>query len=109
MGYKWSYYNYYIFDEENFVIYNTKSGSVLAGETNLINEKDVHDNATKLEGQEFFGNLVANGFVIDETTDELEELKRLNYTYDEKNFTSNYCTNIRLQFCMSLLLSKWVT
>ena len=103
MGYKWSYYNYYIFDEENFVIYNTKSGSVLAGETNLINEKDVHDNATKLEGQEFFGNLVANGFVIDETTDELEELKRLNYTCDEKtlhltivptldcNFACPYC------------------
>lgn len=58
-NYKWSHYNYYYFDDKSntFIIYNTKSGAIGCGNTSILQENHIHEDATKLIDNEYFNFL----------------------------------------------------
>lgn len=103
MRYKWSNYNYFVFNDNNFVCYNTKSGAVSFGETKLFDSKSVDEDATKLVNHTFFPFFLQNGFIVSEDTDELYQLRELNKIRDihtlhvtlvptlDCNFACPYC------------------
>lgn len=82
MSYKWSFYNYFMFNESDFICYNTKSGAIIFGETRLLNSKCLKDDATNLSNHEYFSTLYESGIIIDKDTDELAQLRELNTRTD---------------------------
>ena len=103
MRYKWSNYNYFVFNDNNFVCYNTKSGAVSFGETKLFDSKCIDEDANKLVDHTFFPFFLQNGFIVSEDTNELYQLKELNKNKDihtlhvtlvptlDCNFACPYC------------------
>lgn len=103
MTYKWSNYNYFAFNPNNFICYNTKSGAVSFGETEIFDSKYINKDASALVNHEYFPFFLENRFIVSADTDELEELRDLNSSRDNHtmhltlvptlncNFKCSYC------------------
>jgi len=103
MKYKWSNYNYFTFNNDNFVCYNTKSGAISFGETKLFDSKSMIEDASSLVDHTYFPFFLKNGFIISEDTDELSQLQEMNAEKDNRtlhltlvptldcNFACPYC------------------
>lgn len=57
--FKWSMYNYFVFDEEDFTCYNKKTGAVLFGEVKRFDANSLNCKALELA---WIGNEKGNYF-----------------------------------------------
>lgn len=103
MKYKSSNYNYFVDDFKNFTVYNTRTGSILSGESHKMDFEQFINEPNSFMNHEYFDILHSSGIVIDEKCDELLELHELHNSIATKrlkitiaptlncNFICNYC------------------
>ena len=86
---KYSQFNSIIPYENKFALYNALRKNVIFLEpelkTTLVHEKQTGIDQLKNIHPEFFHHLSENNFLVNDDTDEVEEIKKIVYTIDENN------------------------
>lgn len=75
MKYKLSEYNYHYIAENDFIVYNTRSGAILTGTIDEFDLTDFLKDISNYFNHEYFEILIECGIVVDSNIDELEEIK----------------------------------
>ena len=76
MKYKLSEYNYHYIVENDFILYNTRSGAILTGTQDEFDLADFLKDISSYIDHEYFGTLIECGIVVESEINELEELKK---------------------------------
>lgn len=103
MKYKLSEYNYHYIVENDFILYNTRSGAILTGTQDEFDLADFLKDISSYIDHEYFGTLIECGIVVESEINELEELKKT-YNNQDKEMLSitivpTFSCNFKCPYC----------
>lgn len=100
MAYKLSKYNYYVTDksEEKFVIYNTRTGAILAGEIKDLNLLDFLEDNCKYKDSKYYECMIDSGVIIEESINELDLVWEKHTSVEESKITLTILPTMRCNF-----------
>lgn len=103
MKYKLSEYNYHYIADNDFIVYNTRSGAILTGTIDEFDLTDFLKDISNYFNHEYFKTLIDCGVVVDSNIDELEEIKRAYHTQEKEMFSitvvPTLSCNFRCPYC----------
>lgn len=98
MKYKLSEYNYHYIAENDFIVYNTRSGAILTGTIDEFDLTDFLKDISNYFNHEYFEILIECGIVVDSNIDELEEIKRAYHTQEKEVFSITVVPTLSCNF-----------